>query len=89
MNLFSEVRRFFSRRPDNGEITTRASKTAAPTPTGTKPLDAASVPVESDLDDDQELTVPELPIFTEDIQIAEDPVGFDPYDSVGKPGVSG
>ncbi len=88
MKLFSQIRQLLS--GDQGfERSAPATLNKIPAARQhSKPIDASRESAEPSPFEDNDLTVPELPIISEDIRLAEDPVGFDPYDSAGKLGAS-
>tara|TARA_R110000782_G_scaffold17816_11_gene49558 strand:+ start:2909 stop:3178 length:270 start_codon:yes stop_codon:yes gene_type:complete len=89
MNLLSQIRRFLSPDRDLDSSTTAARNKAPATLKISSPINASRDNSEPDTIADDDLTVPELPIISEDIRLADDSVGFDPYDSAGEPGASG
>lgn len=88
MNLLGQIRRLLSRDCDVASSALPVPNKGLAALTHRKPIDAGHEYPEPDTIDDDELTVPELPIINADIRLAEETVGFDPYDSAGKPGTN-
>lgn len=86
MNLLRQIQQLLSRDPDAASGAASGSSTGLAVPLHNKPIDTSRESSEIDTIDDDDLTVPELPIINGDIGLVDEPVGFDPYDSAGKPG---
>ena len=89
MKLFSQIRQLLSSDRDFDSSTIPAPNKTPAARQHSKQIVTEREKPEADAIGDDDLTVPELPIIREDIRLADDPVGFDPYDSAGKPGTSG
>lgn len=88
MKLLSQIRQLLSGDQDFESSTPAAHNKIPVAKQHGRPIDAGRESAEPASFEDDDLTVPELPIISEDIRLADDPVGFDPYDSAGKLGAS-